>query len=337
MRHSRKENSSNTSVSDHVFLVVSSRSLSLSALYIRKREHLLNQIQAQAQKIESLMQQLADVTASSASSKQKPLELNTMITDPEKPLVLSPTGTGPFFGSISGSDSGTVQDENSDAAANKAVSDWIAKARQSLDHFGALVGIGGGAMPQRYLIRESYEGSDSSGDDEFVDVSEDLDVFGNSDDRYELAVEEPNSDDMKSEGLGGQRSLRPKSSASSLGTCGTGNSQRKRNGDRSKPANLPVEASPFGLFGNLSLKSRSRAGSTERDDEDKGPGIANENFFKPSKYCLSLTPQPLLKKKTSAPALNALGRRLESAQHQAPHILTRGVITPQEAEKLFEM
>ena len=39
----------------------------------------------------------------------------------------------------------------------------------------------------------------------------------------------------------------------------------------------------------------------------------------------------------SVPALNALGRRLESAQHQAPHILTRGVITPQEAEKLFEM
>ena len=35
--------------------------------------------------------------------------------------------------------------------------------------------------------------------------------------------------------------------------------------------------------------------------------------------------------------MNALGRRLESAQHQVPHILTRGVITPQEAEKLFEM
>jgi hypothetical protein len=39
----------------------------------------------------------------------------------------------------------------------------------------------------------------------------------------------------------------------------------------------------------------------------------------------------------TACACNALGRRLESAQHQTPHILTRGVITPQEAEKLFEM
>ena len=239
------------------------------------------------------MQQLAEVTE---SNKPKLSNLNTTISDPEKPLVLSPTGSGPYFGSISGSASGTGQDENS--AANKAVSDWIAKARQSLDHFGALVGIGGGAMPQRYLIRENYEESDSSGDDEFVDVSEELDVFGNSDYRYELSVEEPNSDDMKSEELGGQRSLRPKSSVSSFGTSGTGNSQlRKRGGDRSKPASLPVEASPFGLFGNLSLKSSSRAGSAERDDEDKGPGIANENFFKPSERFLFLTLQSLYLKK----------------------------------------
>ena len=241
------------------------------------------------------MQQLAEVTASSASNKPKLSNLNTMITDPENPLVLSPTASGPYFSSISGSASGTGQDENSDATANKAVSDWIAKARQSLDHFGALVGIGGGAMPQRYLIRENYEESDSSDDDEFVDVSEELDVFGNSDDRYELAVEEPNSDDMKSEGVDGHRPLRPKSSASSLGTSGTGNSHRRRGGDRSKPASLPVEASPFGLFGNMILKSGSRAGSAERDDEeDKGPGIANENFFKPSeRFFLFLTPQSL--------------------------------------------
>jgi hypothetical protein len=222
------------------------------------------------------MQQLAEVTVNSSVNKPN---LDTMITDSEKPLVLSPTASGSYLGSISGSVIGTEQDESSDAIANKAVSDWIAKARQSLDHFGTLVGIGGGAMPQRYLIRENYEESDSSSEDEFVDVSEE---FGNSDDRYELSVEEPNSDDMKSDGLGGQRSLRTKSSVSSFGTSGTGNSQlRKRGGDR-KPANLPVGASPFGLLGKMSLKSTSRAGSAERDDEDKGPGIANEDFFKPS-------------------------------------------------------
>lgn len=301
MRHSRKENSSNTTVSDYIF-IFSRQFKVLMSLLIRKREHLLNQIQSQAQKIESLMQQLAEVTASSVSNKPKLSNLNTTITDPEKPLVLSPTASGPYFGSLSGSASGTGQDENSDATANKAVSDWIAKARQSLDHFGTLVGIGGGAMPQRYLIRENYEESDSSGDDEFVDVSEELDVFGNSDDRYELSVEEPNSDDMKSEGLNGQRTLRQKSSVSSLGTSGTGNSHhRKRGGDRSKPASLPVEASPFGLFGKMSLKSTSRAGSAERDDEDKGPGIANENFFKPSeRFSLFLTSQSLYRINLSA-------------------------------------
>ena len=239
------------------------------------------------------MQQLAEVTASSASNKPNLSNLNTMITDPEKPLVLSPTASGPYLGSFSGSVSGTEQDENNDATTNKAVSDWIAKARQSLDHFGALVGIGGGAMPQRYLIRENYEDSDSSSDDEFVDVSEELDVFGNSDDRYELAVEEPNSDDMKSDGLGGgQRSLRTKSSVSSFGTSGTGNSQLRKRG--AKPACLPVGASPFGLLGKMGLKSTSRASSAERDDEDKGPGIANENFFKPSeRFFLFLTSQSI--------------------------------------------
>ena len=213
------------------------------------------------------MQQLAEVTAS-ASNKQKSPNVNTI--DPEEPLVLSPfTDSGP--------------EETSDATTNKAVSDWIAKARQSLDHFGTLVGIGGGAMSQRYLIRENYEESDSSNDDEFVDVSEE---FGNSDDRYELAVEEPDSDDMKSDGVNGHRSLHHKSSESSFGTTGTANSQLRKKGGRSKPATLPVVAAPFGLFGNLSLKSRSRGSSKERDDEDKGPGIANKNFFEPSERFL---------------------------------------------------
>ncbi|KAF8807008.1 hypothetical protein BYT27DRAFT_7190720 [Phlegmacium glaucopus] len=278
-----------------------------------KREHLLSQIQSQAKEIESLMQQLAEVTASSTSNKRNLPVINTVI-DPERPLVLSPSTTSDFE-----SYAGTNPDEKINT---KAVADWIAEARQSLDHFGTLVGIGGATMPQSYLMRESYEESDSSDDEEFVEASEDMDGFGNLDDRYEVAVEEPTSDDMGSEGLVAQRSLHHKSSTSSFGTTGTGNSQirRKGQGDRSKPASLPVEASPFGLFGNLSLKNpRSRASSAERDDEDKGPGIANENFFKPT------------------PALNALGRRLESAQHQAPHILTRGVITPQEAEKLFEI
>ena len=211
------------------------------------------------------MQQLAEVTAASPANKLKLLQLNTMITDPENTLVPSPTAPGPYFSSISGSASGTGQDEKEmeiDDAANTAISDWIAQARQSLDHFGALVGIGGG------------------GDDEFVNVFEELDGFGDTDDRYEVAIEELNNDDMKSEGLDGHRSLRPKSSVSSFGTSGTG-----------KPASLPVKVSPFGLLANAKRirtgQIRRRAVSVERDNEDKGPGIANENFFKTSERFFS--------------------------------------------------
>ena len=211
------------------------------------------------------MQQLAEVTAASPANKPKLPQLNTMITDPENTLVPSPTAPGPYFSSISGSASGTGQDGKKmeiDDAANTAISDWIAQARQSLDHFGALVGIGG------------------SGDDEIVNVFEELDGFGDTDDRYEVAIEELNNDDMKSEGLDGHRSLRPKSSVSSFGTSGTG-----------KPASLPVKVSPFGLLANAKRirtgQIRRRAVSVERDNEDKGPGIANENFFKTSERFFS--------------------------------------------------
>ena len=120
MRHSWTENSSNATVSDHII----SRQLKvlISAFKNqRQREYLLNHIQSQAEKIESLTQQLAEVTASSA--KQKPPNVDIMMTDPEEPLIPSLTASGPYFGSISGSDSGyTRQDQNSDATANKAVS-----------------------------------------------------------------------------------------------------------------------------------------------------------------------------------------------------------------------
>ena len=194
------------------------------------------------------MQQLAQVTAASSANKPK---LSHPNTDPENTLVLSPTATGPYFRSILGSASG---DENNDAA-NKATSDWLAIARQSLDHFGAVLGIGG--------------------------RSEDLDGF--SDDHYEVAVEEPNNDNMKTEGPDAFRSLRPDKpkGETSLG--------KLAGLERSQPLLrcwlLPVPLVPkleSDDLVNLSLKSSSRAGSAERDDDEKGPGIFNENSFKPS-------------------------------------------------------
>ena len=302
------------------------------------------------------MQELEKVSSASASASPQ-VKSMAQLTSP----ILSPSTTpaNAYFAELHAADvddtsysyAGGANGNN--ALLNKAVEDWIAKARESLHEFGTFIGIGGAGMPKSYLV----EDSDSEDDDEFVDVQEELDEgqLGNAEDRYGLAVQDPNGEGTTyREGTAPpQQHLRHQSSSSSIGTVGTemtgvttGTSgtagtnalprSKKGNETFARPANLPVEASPFGLFGNLSLKAgpKSRAGSAEPEDHD-GSGIANDNFFKSSEYRLSAVLSH--SHQVTAPAPNALGRRLESAQHQAPTILTRGIISPVEAEKLFKM
>jgi hypothetical protein len=312
-----------------------------------KREHLLSQIQSQAAEIERLIQELEKVTSASKGGQGGPDQIDTSGVNNLHSPVLSPsTASGVFFGSeehsadiIDDDDHPTSNGNN--PALNKAVEDWISKARESLHEFGTFIGIGGAGMPKSYLVDEDFEESESSEDD-YVDVREDLEEqqqLGNEDDQYRLAVQDPNGAGMAyREGAPTPpQHLRHHSSNSSIGTTATGataatagtsvttstNARPKKTGNNEsyeKPATLPVEASPFGMFGSLSLGGpKSRATSVEPGEEDKQTGIANDEFFKP----------------TTAP--HALGRRLESAQHQAPAILTRGIISPQEAEKLFKI
>lgn len=216
------------------------------------------------------------------SSKQTPdqADASSLLRSP----VLSPTSTSSsFFDSdvqSGGADDPTGSANANNIAVNKAVEDWIAKARDHLHEFGAFI-IGGAGMPKSYLVDEDFEGTDS-GEEEYADAPED---FGNEDDRYELAVEDPDGDDMLvREVEPSTERLRHMGSNSSIGTAGT-NFPRKRGPSETMPANLPVQASPFGLFGNLMLKNPgSRASSVEPDEEDKRPGIANDDFFKSSKH-----------------------------------------------------
>ncbi|KAF9485193.1 hypothetical protein BDN70DRAFT_871586 [Pholiota conissans] len=303
-----------------------------------KREHLLSQIQSQAAEIERLIQELEKVTLASKSGNG-PDKIDTSALNTLQSPVLSPsTAPGPFFGADEHptDDYAQVQTGTNDnnPVVNKAVEDWIAKARESLHEFGNFIGIGGAGMPKSYLVDEDFEDSDSD-DDDYDDAQEELEQLGNGDDQYALAVEDPNGEGRAYDGTAtpNQQPLRHQSSNSSIGTTMTGATagtastnampRPKKIGNNEsyeKPAILPAEASPFGMFGHLILKGgpKSRASSVEPDEEDK-PGIANADFFK------------------STPAPNALGRRLESAQHQAPAILTRGIISPQEAEKLFKI
>jgi len=245
------------------------------------------------------MHELEKMSASTKKRASNPdqIDVNFSSGTLQSPVLSPSTSSTDYFGGSDSHSNGGPEDGSAriptdlngshnanNSAVNKAVEDWIAKARESLHEFGAFIGIGGAGMPKSYLVDEDFEGSDS-GDEEFVDVSEDLDGLGNGD--YGIAVEQPDGDQtMNGNSLGGG-ALHHKSSSSSLGTVATTNTtgvlRKKSGGERSKPANLPVEASPFGLFGNLSIKnSRSRAGSQEPEEEDKGPGIANEDFFKSS-------------------------------------------------------
>jgi hypothetical protein len=229
------------------------------------------------------MLELEKVSSTQSQKTPDQTDASSILQSP----VLSPSSTSSsFFGSDAqsgGADDPIGSANANNIAVNKAVEDWIAKARDHLHEFGAFIGIGGAGMPKSYLVDEDFEGTDSGEEEEYVDVPED---FGNEEDRYELAVEDPDGDDMlvrEVEPSAGR--LRHMSSNSSVGTAGTNLPRKKGPGENSKPANLPVEASPFGLFGNLMLKNpRSRASSVEPAEEDKGPGIANENFFKSSKH-----------------------------------------------------
>jgi len=242
----------------------------------RKREHLINQIQAQAKAIENLMQQLEALTGSKPSLDN----CETRGTTPSSP-VLSPSTTD----SALENDGLTLTSPSSQVlrsgpATTKAIEDWIAKTRENMQELSYIV-VGNAGVPESYIVEDGPEGDESSSDDDvFVDVKEELD-----DDQFQVEVHDPEG------GLftGETRAIRHKGSASSMGTTRSAGTQatnattsRKKSDD--KPGDLPVEASPFGLFGKMSLATgrRSAAASEagDEDDKDKSPGIANENFFK---------------------------------------------------------
>ncbi|KAG6865902.1 hypothetical protein C0991_010735 [Blastosporella zonata] len=269
-----------------------------------KREHLLSQIREQAAQIKNLMEQLESVGNSPqrrpSSAASDSLTSSSALHSP----LLSPTTT--HSSHISAELSPMVDDE-----ANKAVEDWIAKAKQSFEEFDVFIGIGGAGMPKSYLVDGDLENVNSDDDDDdYVNIS------GNESD-YEIAVEHHDGDVLPATSNG---VLRHKRSSSSVGTNGTGLTRRKHSGGSAKPAILPGEAVPFGLFGDLSLKTKpkKRGSSGEIDEDDAVPGIANTNFFR------------------STPAPEAMDKRLASF-HRPPEIMARGIITPKEAEQLFKI
>ncbi|KII89885.1 hypothetical protein PLICRDRAFT_108635 [Plicaturopsis crispa FD-325 SS-3] len=143
-------------------------------------------------------------------------------------------------------------------------------------------------------------------------VDEDPEDSESDPDAYEEAVE-----DLYGEGSGVDESPRSEDRARST-SKERDPAPKRSSGD--KLATIPSGASPFGLMADMALKkSRRRRSSVGSNADDVG--LANDNFFRPSPG-----PDP--------------ARTASNGSHQepqVPHILSRGIITTKEAEKLFSI
>lgn len=265
-----------------------------------KREHLLKQIQGQAEQIKSLIAQLEEANRKVAAQRQQSGDApspTTTNTDLYSTLSMPTTG-------ITSPDSEdrdiTLQNEQ---VAKPDVLDWIAKARESLEQFGGYISMGGPGATRAQL--------NGDGEDETEDGS-----TSNDEDEYEFAVEDADGDGpLGSAGLDGDHN-------GAYLSENEGSLATRRPSATEKLAILPSEAAPFGLMANLSLKmtrrrrSRPSSEAAEEGEEVDALGIPNKDFFRSS-------PAP------ERPIID------ENQQH--PHILKNGIVTPAEVENLFKI
>ncbi|KAF7965459.1 hypothetical protein HWV62_43471 [Athelia sp. TMB] len=242
-----------------------------------KREHLLQQIREQTVHIEKLMAQLEATkkqTQSTSAHRGSPSADMLSPLDPSSP---------------------------SSATSKPDVEEWIAKARESIEAFGGLIGAGGAGATQGFLQDQDPDDSWNESDDNSSPVEgEDrasVDPDERGDDERPGHVRSPST---------GQESV-ASGSKSSAATW------------TQKPVMLPHGSSPFGLMANLSLKHGKRQPSPGIAEEED-VGVASDQYFKPER-----TPDP------------ETIRTPTDVKPAPPHILARGVITPDEAEKLFRI
>ncbi|KAG6819729.1 hypothetical protein H0H93_009252 [Arthromyces matolae] len=284
-----------------------------------KREHLMNQIREQAAQIKDLMAQLESSENSPhrrGSSAVSDLASSSALQSP----LLSPTST---HSSHAPHETSTVSPET-----NKAVEDWVAKAKQSFEEFDVFIGIGGPGMPKGYLVEDDLEKADSEEDD-YVNISD-------HESDFEFAVEHHDGDEIHGNGT-----LKHHSSSSSLGTNGTGLPRKKHSGESAKPVILPGAEVPIGLLARMSLQASSKKRGTSaepaEEEEDKTPGIANTNFFRSSMWLSHSSMKFAINNKLDVASTPQVMNKKLSSSIVLPLILARGLITPVEAEQLFKI
>lgn len=194
------------------------------------------------------------------------------------------------------------------------VLDWVAKAKESIEAFGGYIGIGTASVTKD-LIGNSDDSmdSDSGEDDRF------LSARGSEDEGEGVSVV------SEDHGLA-SRHVSPE----------TRGRRRDVILSSEKPATIPSHVAPFGLMANLLRKTRQdddQGGDAEKPEE---VGVAGRDYFRAGTskrtfpgdqlliFFLAATPDPT-------------ARITDVDQDVYPDILTGGIVTPAEVEKLFKM
>ncbi|KAL5525464.1 hypothetical protein ACEPAG_6800 [Sanghuangporus baumii] len=337
-----------------------------------KREHLLNQIRDQADRIDKLERQLEEHRRARLLNEPARLSLsNTPLPRPGAITVGAQSSSALGPGSVPQPD----------------VQAWIERARESIQALGAFV-------EGEEDIEEQEEGSTE--DDEYLDGQEDehswRDLPTDQDTDTEeggIAVEEPDDVDLVQ-----RRSLRESSPATTIrsasregsappqGSKAAGRGVRRRTPQPGRLANLPeTPAAPLKLIADLSIsaagsnrqgsKSPKNAPLSGMSSGSRGSSVGVEQSNGPTsdvssprsistmtgksrfgeKILADESPAGHGQESTSdgeygavAPGFFAPRRgsvpdptRLAPARHPVPHILMRGIATPQEVESLFRI
>ena len=255
MCHSREEEAPGTTVSSEIRHRGKCTSC-LSANHAppgSKREHLLNEIRAQAEEIQRLMAQLQLANQQASTAATQGFSSPPRGRNYSGNSIHSPSRIG--FSSLPLEEPTTT---GRDATKPKPeVLDWVAKAKESIEAFGGYIGIGTASVTKD-LIGDSDDSVDSDdGDDERF-----LSARGSEDEGASVA-----SDDH---GLVHRR----------VSPDGRG---RRRDVFLSseRPATIPSHVAPFGLMANLLRKTRLD------DDEANGEkadevGVARKDYFRAS-------------------------------------------------------
>ena len=204
----------------------------------------------------------------------------------------------------------TLETSSAHSRADSMISqenlEWITKARESLEAFGASIRLGGYSTAKKDLVHQDLEDSTSSESDYHLV----METSGSED--------EPDTDHLspKRRGFARERRYSGKTSPSSARMVG-----------------LPGQASPFGMMAALSVGQAKpkRPASVISDASDLG--VANEDFFRARKYKLCGRHAPLTDLNVADPDPMRLG----PPGHRIPPLLRKNIITSVEAEKLFKM